>query len=371
MVKTPTTETAELLRPHKVGDIIEGKIVGIGRSAIYIDLGPQGTGIVYGREFFDEKESLKGVKMEDKITTKITHLENEDGYIELSLRAAGRELSWGKLKGKKDNEETVRVKITGANKGGLLADLYSTPAFIPVSQLSPEHYPHVENGDSSQILKQLTEFIGQELDVQIMDMDQKEGKLILSERSKERAKMKEVLANYKVGDEVKGEITGVVDFGAFIKFGEGEKELEGLIHISEIDWQIIDSPSSILKVGDKTKAKIIDISNNKVSLSLKALKEDPWKGIVEKYKIGDEVQGKVTKFNPFGAFIEIEPMIQGLSHISEFGTKEAMEQALQVDKTYKFKILEINPIEHRMSLGLVGQTPPQEKDEPKGEESGS
>lgn len=349
---------------------MEGNIIGIGRSAIYVDLGPQGTGIVYGREFFDEKEALKGAKIGDKLTTKITGLENEEGYVELSLRAAGRELSWEMLKEKKEKEETVMVKITGANKGGLLAEVFSTPAFLPVSQLAPEHYPRVENGDASQIFKELQQFIGQELEVQIMDLNQKEGKLILSERSKEKAKMKEMLEQYKAGDKVEGEITGVVDFGAFIKFGNKGEELEGLIHISEIDWQIIDNPSHVLKMGDKIKAKIIDISNGKVSLSIKAMKEDPWKGIEERYKKGDKVQGRITKFNPFGAFVEIEPMIQGLSHISEFGTKDKMEEVLQIDKTYAFKILEMNIPEHRMSLGLVAQTPPQQKDSPEGDKSG-
>ena len=212
---------------------------------------------------------------------------------------------------------------------------------------------------------------GQELEVQIMDLNEKEGKLILSERSKEKAKLREILEQYKAGDKIDGEITGVVDFGAFIKFGKEGEELEGLIHISEIDWQIIDNPSHILKVGDSIKAKIIDISSGKVSLSLKAMKEDPWRGIEEKYKKGDEVQGRVTKFNPFGAFVEIEPMIQGLSHISEFDTKDKMEEILQIDKTYTFKILEINATEHRMSLGLVTQTPPQQKDSAEGNESGN
>ncbi|MCH7828703.1 S1 RNA-binding domain-containing protein [Patescibacteria group bacterium] len=352
-----TPEKLEMLRPFRVGDIVEGIVIGIGRSSVYLNLGPRGTGIIFGREFLEEKDQLKGVKKEDTVTAKIVELENEDGYIELSLREAGRELAWQKLKEQKATEELLKVKIIGANKGGLLADVFGMQAFLPVSQLSQEHYPKVEDGDSIKILQALQAFMGEELEVEIFDLDPKEGKVILSERSKERRKVREILSQYKVGDVVEGEITGVVDFGAFVKFGAKGEEIEGLIHISEIDWQIIEDPSLFLKVGDRVKAQIIDISNGRASLSLKTLKEDPWKEAAKKYQKGDEVQGTVTKLNPFGTFVEIEPKIQGLCHISEFGTRKAMEKALGVGATLKFQILEINPEEHRMSLRLAGQEP--------------
>jgi len=150
-----------------------------------------------------------------------------------------------------------------------------------------------------------------------------------------------------------GEITGITDFGVFIKFGEKGEELEGLIHISELDWQLIEDPTDVVKVGDKVQAKIISIIDDRVSLSLKALKKDPWEGIEENYKKGDVVHGKVTKFNPYGAFVQIAPKIQGLCHISEFGTKTKMESSLEVGKEYDFQILSIDPAEHRMSLKLA------------------
>lgn len=352
-MKEPAAEKVELLRPFRVGDIVEGEIIGIGRSSVYLNLGPQGTGVIFGREFQEEKDQLKGVKLGDTIAAKIVELENDDGYIELSLGQAGRELNWGKLKEYKATEELLKVKIVGANKGGLLADVFGMQAFLPVSQLSQEHYPKVEDGDSQKILSALQAFMGEELEVEIFDLDPREGKIILSERSKERRKIKEILSQYKIGDTVEGEITGVVDFGAFVRFGAKNEEIEGLIHISEIDWQIIDDPSLFLKVGDKTKAQIIDISNGRASLSLKILKEDPWKETAKKYTKGDAVEGKVTKLNPFGAFVEIEPKIQGLCHISEFGTRKAMEEVLRVGAKEKFQILEINPEEHRMSLRLA------------------
>jgi len=374
MIKTATLEKpkADLVKPFRVGDLIEGEILGIGRSSVFLNLGPQGTGIIYGKEFLDEKSALKEIKPGQKITAKIVELENDNGYIELSLKQAGLELTWDRLKEKKDKEEVFQVKIIGANKGGLLAELYRMPAFLPVSQLSQEHYPRVEDGDSAKILRSLQEFMGKELEVQIFDLDVKEQKIILSERSKERAKVREQLSKFKVGDVIEGEVTGVVDFGAFIKFPLEEKTdpIEGLIHISEIDWQIIDDPNQLLKVGEKVKAKIVDLSSGRASLSLKALKEDPWKEIEKKYKKLDTIQGKVTKLNPFGAFVQIEDKIQGLCHISEFGTKAKMEESLKAGETYPFQILELNPSEHRMSLHLVTEDAPaiKESEQPKEEQ---
>ena len=343
-------EKNNLLRPAGVGDIVEGKVIGFGQSAVYVDLAPIGTGIIFGREFYQAKTELKKKQIGEKIFAKIVDLENEDGYIELSLSAAGREIGWDRLRQLSENNEIVKVKILGANKGGLIAEIEGIQGFLPVSQLAPENYPRVEGADKTKILQKLQQLIGKELDVKIFDVNPQEEKLIFSEKATDTEKLKEILKNYKPGDVVDGDITGVVEFGAFMKFGD----LEGLIHISELDWQLIADPSEIVKVGEKVKAKIIEITDDgRVSLSLKALKKDPWQGIEEKYKKNDVIEGKATKFNPFGAFIEVEPRIQGLCHISEFGTQTKMEEALQIGKSYKFQILQIEPAEHRMTLKLV------------------
>jgi len=360
-------EKNDLLKPPQIGRIVEGKIISKAHSAVFLDLGPLGTGIIYGREFLEAKNEIKNLKIGNTVFAKIINLENEAGYIELSLSQASNELIWLELQQKKEKGETIIVKISGANKGGLLAVVSEISAFLPVSQLLPEHYPRVKGGESNKILKELQKFVGKELEVKVFDLDPKEGKLILSERAKESEKIKEILKNYKVGDIVEGEITGITDFGVFIKFpsqalapADKGKELEGLIHISELDWQLIENPADVVKVGEKVKAKIISISNDKVSLSLKALKKDPWIDIEKTYKKGDVVEGEVTKFNPFGAFIKITPeaklnsaRIQGLCHISEFGTKAKMEAALEMGKKYQFQILSIDPMKHRMSLKLV------------------
>lgn len=354
-------EKDSLLKPPRIGEIVQGKIIDKGRASVFLDLGKWGTGIIYGKEFYEAKNKLKDLKIGDSVFAKIIELENEEGYIELSLTKAGRELAWEELSRKKKEGEGINVKILGANKGGLLTEVSGIPGFLPVSQLSPAHYPKVEGGDTQKILRALQKFIGKEIKVKIFDFDQKEEKLILSEKAKETEKIKEILENYKVGDTVEAEITGIADFGAFVKFLPSEalaKEgpvdfLEGLIHISELDWQLIEDPSEIVKVGQKVKAKIIDISNGKVSLSLKALKKDPWKDIEKEYKKGGIVKGKITKFNPFGAFVQISPQIQGLCHISEFGSQKKMEEVLKIGEKYDFQILSIDPAEHRMTLKLL------------------
>jgi len=358
----------------KPKDIIKGKVIGKGNASVYFDLGNFGVGVISGKEFYEEKNELKKLKIGDETFVKIIDLENEDDYIELSLAEANKDIAWQTLKERKEKDEVFSVKILGANKGGLLTEVMGIPAFLPVSQLSPKNYPKVENGDNQEILRSLQKFIGKEMEVKVFDFDQKQKKLILSEKAKDNKKLEEILKNYKIGDIVEGEITGVVDFGAFLKITslpeieitEEEKEnltVEGLIHISELDWQLIEDPSEIVKVGQKIKAKIIDISNGRISLSLKALQKNPWEDIEKVFKKGDIIKGKVTKINPFGAFVEIlysdnqnednKGKIQGLCHISEFNSLKKMEELLKVGGVYDFEVLSIDPKEHRMSLKLI------------------
>jgi len=354
-------EKNDLLKPPKVGDIVEGKIIGKGRAALFLDLGPFGTGIIYGREFYEAKEKLKELKIGGKVFVKIIDLENEEGYIELSLSGASKEMAFEVIRQKKEKGEKILVKILGANKGGLVAEVSDIPAFLPVSQLSPEHYPRVEGADKAKILRELQKFVGQTLEVKILDFSQRDGQIILSERAKILETKKEILKNYEVGDIIEGEISGVTDFGAFLKFPArhspeakpmaGGDDLEGLIHISELDWKIIEDPTEIVKIGDRVRAKIIEIQNDRVFLSLKALKRDPWQGIEKKYKKGDIVLGKVVRFNPFGAFVQLNPEIRGLIHISEIEGGR-IEDVLKIGQKYKFQILLIDEKEHKMSLKL-------------------
>ena len=357
--KKETIIKDEQFNVPKIGEIVQGKIIANGNASVFLDLGALGTGIIYGKEFYESRNKLKDLKVGDTVFAKIIDLENEDGYIELSLNKAKREMAWKDLSQKKENDEVFTVKISSANKGGLTTDVFGIPAFIPVSQLSAAHYPKVDGGDVKKILQQLQKFIGEEMKVKILDFNEREEKLILSEKAREMKKIKEAIKNYNVGDVVNAEVTGIASFGVFVKFSNNEKEtdnseeeLEGLIHISELSWKLVKDPLEIVKIGQKIQAKIIDISEDKVSLSLKAMEKDPWDGVEEKYKKGDIVEGKVKKINLFGILVEITPDIQGLCHVSEFGSFEEMKESVELDKKYKFEILLIDSSRHKMSLRL-------------------
>jgi len=341
-----------------VGATVEGTIVARDRSSLFIDLGINGTGIIYGREFYEAKEAIKNLQIGDKIFAKVIELENDEGYKELSLKDAVKEMSWLKLKKLKESGQLLNVRISGVNKGGLLTTLEGIQAFLPVSQLAPENYPRVIDADKQKILKELQKFIGKTLEVKILDLLAEENKLILSEKAKSEEKIKETLKNYKKGDVVEGKITGIADFGAFIKFGDSPRDeagIEGLIHISELDWQLVENPAEVVKVGENVKAKIIDINNNQVFLSLKAMKTNPWEETEKQYKKGDKIKGRVIQFSAFGAFVEVTPKIRGLCHISEFTSKQEMENKLKIGQEYDFEISLIEPKEYRMSLKLIAK----------------
>lgn len=344
-----------------VGSLVEGTIVARDRSSLFIDLGPEGTGIIFGREFYVAKDVIRGLNIGDVVHAKVVDPENEEGYIELSLKDAAQDMGWQKLKDLKAHEEVVAVKITGVNKGGLLSEVNGISAFLPVSQLSSENYPRVDGADKTKILKELQKFVGRTLEVKVLDVMPEENKLILSEKAKTEQAMKKVLEHYKIGDTVSGIITGIADFGAFIKFpsfakaSDGESasiQIEGLIHISELDWQLVQNPNEVVKIGDTVAAQIINISNNQVFLSLKRLKENPWQEIEKTHKKGNVAKGKVMSFSAFGAFVEVAPKIRGLCHVSEFASQQDMEAALKIGESYEFEIIELDPANHRMSLKL-------------------
>lgn len=330
----------------KPGDVIEANVVAIKPSMIFLDLKNFKMGIILGNEIKQSPQQFKNVKINDFLTVKIVDLENEDGYTEVSLLKAGEEKRWQALKEKMDNNEIIEAKVLKANKGGLIIEMENAEAFMPVSQLSSSHYPRVEGANKQKILLELNKLIGQTLKIKIIDLDSREKKIIVSEKAAEEKKIKKALEKYKIEDTIEGIITGVVDFGAFVKFDE----LEGLIHISEIDWQIIDNPNDFFKVGEKVRAKIVEIEGDKVSLSTKALKENPWEKVRGQYKSGQIVKGTVAKFNTFGTFIKLDEHIQGLAHISEFGTEKKMKETMELGKEYNFKIISIKPSEYRMAL---------------------
>jgi len=351
----------------KAGDMVEGTLISVGKSEVYVDLEGYGVGVVRGRELYDDEATLNSLKPGDKIFVSVVEAENKEGIVELSLRQAGQERVWQTLKAKMESKEVVRTKILEANKGGLMVEINNVIGFLPVSQLSLEHYPRVEDGDKNKILGVLNSYVGELFDVQIITADSAEEKLIVSEKAVFEKEMENKLGQLKIGQVVEGTITGVVDFGAFVKFGE----MEGLVHISELAWQRIENPRDIVKVGQKVQAKIISIDKGRVSLSIKQLQSDPWLEAVKKYQIGQKVTGKVSKIMPFGVFVELDKDIQGLAHIMELSHEVVKnpEDLLKIGQDIEFKIISIEPAEHRLGLSLKAlQEAPKKAEGTKAEE---
>lgn len=334
----------------KEGEIVEGTIIETLKSSVYVDLGISGTGIIYGKEFINARDIIKKIKKGDLIKAKIIEVQNKAGYTELSLKEARQALVWKEAEELIDSKTVLELPIKEANKGGLIIEWKGIQGFLPASQLRPENYPRVEDSDKDKILKELKKFVGEKMSVSIISANPKEDKLVFSEKVTNQEERKEVVEKYNVGDDLDCEIAGIVDFGVFLKIEEG---LEGLVHISEIDWGLIDDPRKMFNVGDKVKARIIEIKDGKISLSLKVFKENPWKEFEGKLKKGDIISGVVIKFNKHGALVSIKEGVAGLVHNSSFGSEEKLKEALELGKTYNFQINIFDPKDQKMTLAFV------------------
>ncbi|MCK4744739.1 S1 RNA-binding domain-containing protein [Candidatus Parcubacteria bacterium] len=354
-----------LIQLPNIGDIIKGEVVSVSKKEMHIDIEGVTTGMVRGWELIDESGEYSKVKVGDIVSTTVLELENEKGEMELSLRRAGHQKAWKRLAELCEKREKIEAKVIEANKGGLLVLVGRTKGFLPVSQLAPGHYPRVSGGDKHKILEKLKSFIGLDLTVEIIDLDENESRLIVSEKRIFQESQKEELSKYKIGDTIKGIISSITNFGAFIKFDNSE----GLIHISEIAWQRIDKPEDLIKIGDKVKAQIIEMDGTKIFLSIKRLLKDPWKNVGDKYKVGDIVDCKILKINPFGLFVELDKYIHGLAHISEVtdGSINELKDKIKIGDKMKFKILSIEPDEHRLGLSAKAAKEGKAKKGEKGE----
>ena len=333
-------------------ELVEGNVIDIKSNAIYIDISPYGTGIIFGREFINSKEIIKNLNIGDSIKAKVVEPENDDGYIELSLKEAKQALIWKEAEDAIRNKTVFALAIKEANKGGLIVEWQGIQGFLPASQLKPEHYPRVLDSDKDKILKELKVLLGTKLDLIILSAAPKEGKLIFSAKDSNPEERKEIVGKYNLGDTLDCEVAGIVDFGVFLKIEEG---LEGLAHISELDWGLVDDPHKLVKIGDKVKAKIIEIKDGKISLSIKALKENPWDKYGKIFKKGDIVKGVVIKFNKHGALVSIQEGVAGLVHNSLFGGPEKLREVLELGKTYDFQITLFEPSEQKMTLTYLDE----------------
>lgn len=329
------------------GEVITGKVLTLRKHEVLIDLGAQGIGYVPRREVGFSRALKEG----DEVTASVVDAELDNGYSLLSLRKAAKDRGWEEISAILDRGDVIEVSPYDANRGGLLVEFEGVRGFLPVSQLSAEHYPRVGSSDKDEILQRLNALVGQTLKVRILDSDRKANKLIFSEKEAIKDGLADRLEKLKVGDSVKGVVTGVVDYGAFVNV-EG---IEGLVHISEISWERVNNPSDYLKVGQTIEAKIISIDKDRLSLSIKQLSQDPWLDEVEQFKPGENVEGTVTRITPFGAFVQISPAVEALVHISELGDGNDIdpEKVFTLNERKNFIVLDVDKESRKISLSLA------------------
>ncbi len=357
MSKDTKMTMEELLAQHEEAfktleknDTIEGTVVSASRNGVWVDLGGYGSGLIVGPELNDRRLIAEDLKPGSLVSAMVVEPEFEGGYAVLSMKRASKEKAWSVLVRMAKDREIVEVSPVDANKGGLLVELEGIRGFLPVSQLSTEKYPRVT--DKDEIQARLSELVGKPMNVIVLDADERENKLIFSEKAANKGEISKVLDKFSIGDKVSGRVTGVVDFGVFVNV-DG---VEGLVHISEISWERISDPNKIYKVGDKVDAEIIGIENDRFSLSIKRLTDDPWAEAAKGFKVGDKVEGEVTRITPFGAFVRIHDNIEALVHISELGDGHVAtpSDVVEVAKRYTFTILNIDKATHKIALSLKG-----------------
>lgn len=328
------------------GEVITGTILSLKKHEVLIDLGAQGVGYVPRREVGFSRSINEG----DEVTASVVDTELDNGMSLLSLRKAAKDRGWEEVTAKLEAGEVIEIQPYDANRGGLLVEYEGVRGFLPVSQLSAEHYPRVGSSDKDEILQRLNVLVGKTLQVRILDADRKANKLIFSEKEAIKDGLAERFEKLAIGDAVEGVVTGVVDFGVFVNVGG----IEGLVHISEISWERVNNPSDYVKVGETIKAKIIAIDKDRLSLSMKQLTQDPWLSEVEKFTRGDKVEGTVTRITPFGAFVQISPAIEALVHISELGEGNDVdpEKVFTLNERKEFVILDVDKDNRKISLSL-------------------
>lgn len=352
MAKNATVTMDDLLAGDNVkqlvaGEVVIGKVLSVRKHEVLIDLGAQGVGFVPRREVGHSRALNEG----DEVTASVVDAELDNGYSLLSLRKAVKDRGWEEVQAKMDESVVIEVQPYDANRGGMLIEYEGVRGFLPVSQLSAEHYPRVGSADKDEILQRLNSLVGQTLRVRILDCDRKTNKLIFSEKEAVKDGLAERFQKLAVGDTVKGVVTGVVDFGVFVNV-DG---IEGLVHISEISWERVNNPADYVKVGDTIEAKIISIDKDRLSLSMKQLTKDPWLDEVEKFKKGEKTEGTVTRITPFGAFVQISPAVEALVHISELGSGSDVdpEKVFTLNERKEFVVLEIDKDNRKISLSLA------------------
>ncbi len=327
------------------GDIIKGKIVRVDKDEVLLDIGYKSEGVIPARELsirYDLKpEDI--VQVGDEIEALVLQKEDKDGRLILSKKRAQYERAWNNLEALKRDGEPVRGDVIEVVKGGLIVDI-GLRGFLPASLVE------------SHRVRELQQYVGQEIECKIIEMDKNRNNVVLSRRALLEAtaveRRKNLLDKLEKGQVVTGSVSSIVSFGAFVNLGG----IDGLIHISELSWCHVEKPGEVVAVGDEVTCEILDVDRERerVSLSLKACQTDPWEQLSTEVRVGDVIDGMVTKLVPFGAFVQVAPGIEGLIHISELSHRhvELPEEIVSVNEDIKVKVIDIDIDRRRISLSL-------------------
>jgi len=333
------------------GDIVDGVVVRVDPDEVLVDVGAKAEGIISNKElgFRGEGDNVD-LKPGDKIKVYVLQSENEEGNVVLSLRRARAETTWITAAEKQTAGEVMEAEVREQNKGGLIVNVLGLRGFLPSSQVARAYSGNLE------------QLVGQRIPVKILEVNRKRNRLIVSQKAAEdedRARRRDDLfGRLAVGDTVKGTVSGLTTYGAFVDIGGAD----GLIHISELSWDRVSKVSDVLQVGDEVSVKVIklDADQSRISLSLRQLQQDPWEQVVASLPVGSQVDGQVTKTKKYGAFLQIVPGIEGLLHISELSWDhvEKTEDVLKVGDDISVKVIGVDTARRRISLSLKQLTNP-------------
>src|SRR5215510_11216955 len=346
MLENYEKETAATLQE---GEIVRGTVVGISDQNVLVDIGYKSEGVVAREEFTDRQGNLT-VKRGDEVDVLIKSLENQDGYAVLSRAAAMQLQSWERLRHAHQTHENIKGRVVERIKGGLKVDLDGVPAFLPGSQIDVRPVRNLEG------------FLKQEIEVRVIKLNRKRGNVVVSRKAVleevSGKKKSETLANIEEGVVLEGTVKNITDYGAFIDLGG----IDGLLHIIDMSWGRIQSPADIIKVGDQIQVKVLkfDREKERISLGYKQLMPDPWQSVAERFPKGSHVRGKVVSLTDYGAFIEIEPGVEGLVHVTEMTWSKRLKhpsKLLSIGQEVEAVVLEADPHSRRISLGLKQVSP--------------
>ncbi len=336
------------------GEIRTGVIASINPTQILVSIGAKSEGVISGRELEQlSAEEREALKVGEEVPVYVINPEDENGNVVLSFRRAQEQLSWENVEKMLEDDKVYDSKIVGFNKGGLIVMVGGLRGFVPSSQISAMRRGQ-SAGDTPE--QRWQKMVGQPITVRIIEVDRERRRLILSERAastESRQSIKErVIDGLEVGKSYTGRVTSLSDFGAFVNVNGAD----GLVHLSELSWDRVTHPREVLEVGQEVKVKVINIDREKkrIGLSIRALADDPWKSRVDKFTVGQLVEGVITRLTKFGAFARLEGDIEGLIHISEIADHriEHPKEVLKEGEVRTLRIVRIEADQHRIGLSL-------------------